>query len=153
VVRLFISSICATLTSVILGLVAGAFIPTEVEADSASTASADPVKIGPYTQQELKAVRSNLDKKLERIRNKEKSQPQIEKYVELRSAAFWVSWLPWLAIPFLLKIRDYRVALTMLGLPSLLTVFKIFLPIELLLFFVVIICSVLALRALSEKSS
>ena len=152
-VRLILYSCAATVLSIVIGFAGGVFIPVELKDESLSTQHTDIVRKPIYTEQDLKEAKRNLDEKLERLTRQEMSKPPSQRYARLRYVGSWMSWIPWLVLPFTLKMNRYVLAIPILVIPTLLTISRILLPVELLLSVIAVLLAIFGMTTFNRTLS
>jgi hypothetical protein len=131
--KLTFYSLIASGLTIALGFVVGTFVPTVLpEAGS----SGDPVAksdLKVITVDAAARAQEEAKKRLERQRAKEREKPLLQFVAESRQAGQWISWLPWIFLPIVVRQRRYEVIATALLLPAVLALLQILLPLEFVL--------------------
>lgn len=109
--RIALVSLAAIALSYVLGLVLGTFIPvTAHDPDCLPQQVKKTEPKGYYTTEELNRAEADAKKRIECLREKTKEKSAHQFMLEAREAGKWFTWLPWLAVPFLARLRSYGTA-------------------------------------------
>lgn len=110
--RLAYISIVAIVLSYAFGLVLGTYIPVTVhDPDCLPQKNQKIESKGYYTPNELDHAEAEVKRRLECLREKTRKKSAHQFFLDAREGGKWLTWLPWLAVPFLAKLRSYKTAL------------------------------------------
>lgn len=130
--KVFIGSVLATLVTLLLGIIATFFIPMTIDTVDLGI---EPLKNShqrPYfTKEELEQSNKEAEARWRQAVEKLSKQSRAQFYQRERLASAWFTWIPWLILPFALRIRSRWIELSALSIPILLTILRILHPYEL----------------------
>lgn len=110
--RLAYISIVAIVLSYAFGLVLGTYIPVTVhDPDCLPQKNQKIESKGYYTPNELDHAEAEVKRRLECLREKTRKKSTHQFFLDAREGGKWLTWLPWLAVPLLAKLRSYKTAL------------------------------------------
>lgn len=150
-VKLTTALIAAFILSYALGMALSTAIPVEVN-DSECAVAPRMVKES-YTEEELERADAEMKKSLKCLRTNDMKLGFSDVLLEAREAGKWITWLPWLLVPLLLKVTNYRIAFILVTLLLTMAVTKVLLPIESALSAVAFIIGISVVRWFSLQAN
>ena len=125
--RLAYISIVAIVLSYAFGLVLGTYIPVTVhDPDCLPQKSQKIESKSYYTPNELDHAEAEVKRRLECLREKTRKKSTHQFFLDAREGGKWLTWLPWLVVPFLAKLRSNKTALAPAAIMIVLAVLGIF---------------------------
>lgn len=129
--RLALISVAAIALSYVLGLMLGTVIPVTVHDPDCTPRQVQRIESkGYYTPEELDRAEAEVKKNLECLREKSRKKSAHQFMLDAREGGQWLTWLLWLAVPFLAKLQSYKTALAPAVVLIALAAFGIFRPLE-----------------------
>ena len=130
-----VTSFAGLFATIVIGIVASTQIPRSVDLNSGKQSTElRPHSTSYYTKEELDRVDRELQAKVKQYMEEEKKKPARIFLLEGRSVGIPFSWIPWIFVPAIAKvrtIRDPRLILLMFA-PLLAVFFEIIYPLEFL---------------------
>lgn len=133
------ASLLASTVSVLIILAIGK-IPVPLEGTDQNSVheyleeSKDQVYSEAEIEESARISRSGIEKKISAAKERERNMSFHELMEPVKQRAVYVTWLPWLIIPFLISIKRNAWFLSLLLIPALLALIGVFSVIEVLLF-------------------
>lgn len=131
-IKNFFLSLFITLTSLMLAVIAGMYIPVTV--DDGRGINHEPPQQRQYTAKELDDAEKRIKERIETHRQKNKDIRGVEFLVEYRKNFWGLTWVPWLFLGLFIRqknLLDYAVLPIP---PAIFTFFGLILPAEIILF-------------------
>lgn len=133
------ASLIASTASVLIILAVGK-MPVPLEGSDPGSVheyleeSKDQVYSEAEIEESARIARSDIKEKISAAKERERSMSFQELIEPVKQRAIYVTWLPWLIIPFLISIKRNAWFLSLLLVPTLLALIGVFSVIEVLLF-------------------
>jgi Flp pilus assembly protein TadB len=128
-------SVAGLFVMIVIGIVASTLIPRAVDLNSEKKSiEIQPPSSSYYTKDELDRAERELQAKVKRHMEEEKKKPTRVILLEDRSVGIPFSWIPWIFVPAVAKVRtikDTRFILLMLA-PLIAIFFEVIYPLEFL---------------------
>lgn len=134
-IKAVVVSLIGLLVMIVIGIVASTLIPRTVDLNSEKKSNEiQPPSTSYYTKDELDRVERELQAKVKRYMEEEKKKPTRVLLLEDRSVGIPFSWIPWIFVPAVAKVRtikDPKFILLMLA-PLIAIFFEVIYPLEFL---------------------
>jgi len=151
-IKLITYSVIAAILSIVLGVLLARGIPVEIPGSNSSLPPVTSLKPGPYTMEELERARADMEARIEQQRQEDNKKPRLQAYDELRAGGgMWLTWLPWLLLPFVVRLKSYKLAVVPLLIVVACTITRLLLPLEFLLCSASVMVGVFLLNRISRS--
>lgn len=134
--RLFLFIVVSTMITIVNLVIAAVYsfyVPVVIVSDETNLSMAmDKERI--YTLDELVEAERKMDEQLRILKEEHRKKSLKEILQDEKKHAIYVCWIPWILVPFLLRINHWRWGLALLSIPSVLVPTGLFLPFEILIF-------------------
>lgn len=135
--RLFFFVVVSTMiamVNLVIAAVYSFYVPVVVAVSDETNLSMASDKKQIYTLEQLVEAERKMDERIRLRKEKDNNITLKELLQEERKHAIYVCWLPWILVPFLLKINHWLLGLALLSVPVILVLAGLFLPVEILIF-------------------
>lgn len=144
---LLLSTLAAVVVTLVLGVVLSMFIPVMVSHPECSLPGAAQVqKKDRYTLEEIERAEADAKKRVECEMQKDRELSGGNFWLLTREGGKWLTWLPWVAVPFLSRLRRYPSAAWPVALLAALVLLRVILPLEALLSSLALLVGVAVVR-------
>lgn len=141
--KLLLASLVAMVLSYVIGLVLAMFIPVIANYPECSPIhDVRSEKKQFYTMEEIGRAEAEMKKRVECIRRKDRELSALDFILLSRESGKWLTWIPWLGVPLLARMRCYLPVVGPIVALVALSIFKIFLPLEAVLSSVALIAGI-----------
>ena len=134
--RLFlfiVVSTMITIVSYVITAVYSFYVPVVIVPDDTNLSmAADREQI--YTREQLEEAERKMDERIRLRKEEDRKKTLKELLQEEKKHAIYVSWIPWILVPFFLRINHWLLGLALLSIPVILVPTGLFLLIEILIF-------------------
>ena len=120
------------LVTLVMGVVASFVFPVEVDLESIGIAQPPKVERKPYyTKEEMDQADREGEELLRQVKKKLNEQKRSAYFRQERLAGWWLTWIPWLILPFVLSRRPIWIEAIAIAIPCLGTFVGLLHPYEL----------------------
>ena len=130
--RILKYAVVASFVTLLMGFVASFMFPVKI--DMASLGLEEPPKVERkpyYTKEEMDQADREGEERSRQVRKKLSEQPKSYHYQQDRLAGWWLTWIPWLILPFVLSRRPIWIEAIAIAIPCLGTFVGLLHPYEL----------------------
>ena len=125
-------ALLAGFVTLVMGVVASFVFPVEVDLESLGIAQPPKVERKPYyTKEEMDQADREREELLRQVKKKLNEQKRSVYFRQERLAGWWLTWIPWLILPFVLSRRPIWIEAIAIAIPCLGTLFGVLHPYEL----------------------
>lgn len=142
---LLIASGMAMLCSLILAVVMGAFVPFVIEDTDAGARAPTPGKV--YTEEQLNRAEKEAKARMKARAEDKSFESRAKTLRSMQRPALWISWVPWLLLPFFVRVSSILYGAMVLIVPGLMVATTVAPPESLLVFAIALALGVWAKHA------